>query len=141
MHAWPCVVPGAAQSCFQRCSPQTNLWVSEGVVYWVRCGKQRELKTDEGGKSSWEQQAGQLWDRCWCALCIFGPAPAFCFYHQLEHYRKKMQFPLRESRIVYGPTQRLPAAVLSGQGEARNKSIRHVFPLGGAPFLDLYKFL
>lgn len=66
---------------------------------------------------------------------MFSPAPAFCFYHQLEWYRKKTRFPLRESGTVCGPTQRLPAAVLSGLGKAlTSKSIKHVFPLGGAPF-------
>ena len=43
---------------------------------------------------------------------------------------------------MYGPTQRLLAAGLSGWGKAvTSKSIRHVFLLGGAPFFDLYQFL
>lgn len=43
---------------------------------------------------------------------------------------------LRENAIVCGPTQRLPAAaVLPGWGKALTSiSIRHVFPLQGAPF-------
>lgn len=111
-----------------------------GVVYWVRLGKQRELKAGEGGKSSWEQQAWQLWGRYWHVCFVQHQHFAFC--HQLECYRKKGDFTLRESGVVYGPVQRLPTAVLSGWGKAlTSKSIRHVFPLGGGPFLDLCQFL
>lgn len=44
-------------------------------------------------------------------------------------------FVLRE-RVVCGPMQRLPPYALSGWGKAlTGKGIRHVFSLGGAPFL------
>lgn len=70
-------------------------------------------------------------------FCMFSPAPPFCFYHQL--YSKNPQFTLRKSEVVCGPTQRLPAALLSGLGKAlTSKSIKHVFPVGGTPLLDLY---
>lgn len=55
---------------------------------------------------------------------------------------KKPQFTLRKSEIVYGPMQRLPAALLSGLGKAlTSTSIQHVFSVGGTPFLDLYQYL
>lgn len=94
------------------------------MVCRVRLGKQREVKAAEDGKAAGSSRAAVGWQM------LFGPAPAFAFYHQTTE-----SFILRE-RVVCGPMQRLPTYVLSGWGKAlTGEGIRHVFSLGGPPFL------